>query len=375
MAYSRKSLTLTLPFPVLLASLLFAIAFQRTPTQCGLVDVRVDSTVTDQQLLGCGVGFADNTLWNLDRSDGRADATYSRQTTGRGTTVYVVDTGVDSSHQEFANRVVEGIDLIGPQRCGNGADSATRPCPQSNEFLAFATHGTAVASVIAGNTAGVAPEASVVSVRTISMQSGGSELWIRALDEILAHAPEGTSIVNMSGAIGLATATDSGLDAFELKMRRMIDGVGGKRFLFVTVAGNSGVCSASNDVFLYPGTVGQILDGLITVGGIARDGNVWSGSCYGRGVDILAPAERILTASISAPNRYLGTIEMNGLRDCASGTSYAAAYVSGIAARMLEQNPRLTPGEIERTMKANAVDGVAVLVEAAPPAVRRRTVR
>lgn len=325
------------------------------------MDVRVDSTVTDQLLLGCGPGFADNTLWNLDRSDGKIDHLYSRQTTGRGVTVFIVDTGLDATHQEFAGKFVDAIDLIGEP---------------NNDVLAFATHGTAVASVIAGKTAGVAPDAQIVSIRTIAMNStSGSTLWIRALDAILAHAPANqTSIVNMSGAISFATASDPGREEFERKMRRMIDGVEGKRFLFVTVAGNSGVCSASNDVFIYPGTAGEVIDGLITVGGIARDGSVWSRSCAGRGVDIYAPAERILTASISAPDRYLGTVEMNGTRDASSGTSYAAAYVSGIAARMLEQDPRLTPGEIERTMKANAIDGAAVLVEAAP-SVRRRTVR
>ena len=344
-----------------LATLLAALAFQRTPTQCGLVDVRVDSTVTDQRLLGCGTGFTDNTLWNLDRSDGSIDHLYSRQTTGRGATVYVVDVGVDATHQEFAGKFVASIDLVGEP---------------NNDVLAFATHGTAVASVIAGRTAGVAPDASIVSVRTIAMNStSGSTLWIRALDAILAHAPANqTSVVNMSGAISLATASDPGREEFERKMRRMIDGVDGKRFLFVTVAGNSGVCSENNDVFIYPATEGAVIDGLITVGGIARDGKVWSRSCAGRGVDIYAPAERILTASISAPDRYLGTVEMDGTRDASSGTSYAAAYVSGIAARMLEQNPLLTPGEIERKMKANAIDGAAVLIESAPPS-RRRTIR
>jgi subtilisin family serine protease len=363
---------------VLLITLLAAIAFHRTPTQCALVDVIVDATVTDQQLIGCGESFTDKTLWNLDRSDGVEDGVFARRTTGRGSVVYVIDTGVDASHQEFAGRHIDGIDILGPQKCGDGLDDATHPCPYHDEFLAFATHGTAVASVIAGNTAGVAPDASLVSVRAFAMNANsGSEPFIRALDAILEHAQRAsirTAIVNMSGAITLATANDPYREEFERKMRRMIDGASGTRFLFVTVAGNAGVCSGNNDVFIYPGTAGQTIDGLITVGGIARDGGVWSRSCYGRGVEILAPAERILTASISAPDHYLGTVMMGGVRDAASGTSYATAYVSGIAARMLEENPDWTPADIERMIKAKAVDGVAVLIEAAPPA-RRRTVR
>jgi hypothetical protein len=88
------------------------------------------------------------------------------------------------------------------------------------------------------------------------------------------------------------------------------------------------------------------------------------GSCIGPAVDIRAPAETIRCASISGHDRYRGSL---GTRDMSSGTSYAAPYVSGIAARMLEADPNLTPIEIERRIKANASGGVAVLVDVHAP--------
>ena len=312
----------------------------------------------------------------------------------------MIDVGVEASHDEFrrddgTSSVIAGLDPIvemtsspPPKNCPE--DSATHPCWDDVTVGVFA-HGTAVASVVAGRNAGVAPGASIVSVRVSAIRDTSTPtaaIWLRALDDIVQHAaaqPFQTAIVNMSASPGVA-ATDASWPELERKMKQMIDGVGGKRFLFVAAAGNSGQCTAQNDVLYYPAAAGASIDGLITVGGVDRKYGFWSGSCGGAAVDVLAPAESLLCASVTAHDHYRDTIAQSkgAVQDVASGTSYAAPYVAGLAARMLEADPTLTPVELEQRIKATASQAIGdglpgggrlpVLREApAPP--RRRAVR
>ena len=153
----------------------------------------------------------------------------------------------------------------------------------------------------------------------------------------------------------------------------------GKRFFFTAAAGNylDGIgnqCGADNDVNIYPGLLGASIDGLVTVGGIDQQNAIWSSSCVGPHVEVLAPATGLLTASIFETDTYRYKPER-----LSSGTSWAAPYVAGMAARLLEMNPHLTPEEIEDTLAASPsrVDGlpVAVRLESQPAEGRRRSVR
>ena len=380
------------------ATLAVAAQPERVSTRCATRDVAVSATVTDRELVGCGESFSDNVLWNLDRADDILDAFATRTTRGKGAVVYIVDTGVEASHDEFqrdgGTNVIAGLDPVvetsaSGSTCG---DSAVHPCWFA-AVLPILTHGTAVASVVAGKTTGIAPDALLVSVRVIgSVQSSATPeaIWLRAMDDIIHHAfdpatpPFRTAIVNMSASPGFPSATDPSWLKLQEKMKLMIDGVdadgradpNGKRFLFVSAAGNNdpnpktSQCTPTGDVRFYPAAAGGMIDGYITVGGTDRQNATWAGSCVGPAVDVYAPAEAILCASISDHNRYRGTA---GTTDMSSGTSYAAPYVSGIAARMLEADPTLSPVEIERRIKDTASAGIAVMVDFAGP--RRRAAR
>lgn len=142
--------------------------------------------------------IVDNRLWHLDRIDQQyPDPTneYRYCKTGQGVTVYVLDTGVNAAHQEFApaqgqpsrvllgyNSTVEetynedGHDGPDPDTDGDGMP-ANDPCfgfalpkiypeEQRDLELVGAGHGTAVAALVGGNRTGVAKDATIVPIKT-----------------------------------------------------------------------------------------------------------------------------------------------------------------------------------------------------------------
>jgi len=223
-------------------------------------------------------------------------------------------------------------------------------------------HGTSVASIAAGSNIGVAPQASIVSIRVMNESAlATTRTYLEGLNAVIKHAwdpstpPFHTAVVNISGwvlerLLGNSDPKPVPFAAVAQRMRDMINGVdaegrpdpNGKRFFFV-VAGNNvdNGCGRAGVVDRFPATLGRSTDGLITVGGMTADNNWWSGACRG-GVEILAPSHGIFSASITANDHYRGT--RPNLR---SGTSFGAPVISGLAALLLSENPNLTPQELE----------------------------
>ena len=142
-------------------------------THCRELEVPLDATHSVARLAGCGEESSANLLWHLDRIDqldGRLDGMYHRRHAGAGSVVYVMDTGVLASHTEFASpagsRVIAGFDLTESVPVGNSTcqseNKATHPCYANYNELPGASHGTSVASLVAGQTVGVATEAMIV---------------------------------------------------------------------------------------------------------------------------------------------------------------------------------------------------------------------
>jgi subtilisin family serine protease len=349
-------------------------------TRCVESEVTLDGTHTVARLERCGDDVADPLLWHLDRIDqigSTLDGRFDRRNGGTGSVIYVMDTGVKASHREFVtatgSRVIAGYDAtgsvtIGRSRC-TSTDRATAPCFDGFEELPSASHGTSVASVAAGRNVGVAPDAMLVSIRVMNERGlATTRTYLEGLDAIIAHAwaPSSpnfrTAVVNISGWVleRLDTKFQSAekpvpYAAVEQKMRQMVDGVDaagrpdsdGKRFLFVVAANNTdGGCGPSGVVDRFPALLGPSIDGLITVGGMTAANTTWSGSCRG-GVEVLAPAQSIFSATITADDHYRG--RRPNLR---SGTSFAAPIIAGIAARLLADRPDLTPQQLEAWISA-----------------------
>jgi len=348
-------------------------------THCSESEVAIDATHNVARLDRCGADAEGELLWYLDRIDqigGVLDGAFDRTSGGAGSVIYVMDTGVMASHGEFAraggSRVIAGIDTtssvdIGRSRCTSG-NKATAPCFEGFEELSSASHGTSVASIAAGNHIGVAPGASIVSVRIMNERGlATTRTYLDGLDGIIKHAwnPSTpafrTAVVNISGWVleRLAGTSQSGpvvsYAAVEKKIRDMIGGVdangnpdpNGKRFFFVVAANNvDGGCGSSGVIDRFPATLGTAINGVITVGGMTASNTAWNGSCRG-GVEVLAPAQSIFSATITGPQDYRGRRPFQR-----SGTSFAAPIISGIAARLLGERPDLTPQQLESWIEA-----------------------
>jgi len=367
------------------ASFLFAVTLSAAAaepdvvsTHCRETEVPLDETHTVARLGDCGDPAAADLLWHLDRidqTDASLDGLYHHRRGGAGSVVYVMDTGVMASHDEFATpfgpRVIAGFDAaqsvtIGASHC-TSANKALAPCYQNFGELTGASHGTSVASLVAGAHVGVAPEASIVSIRVMNEGAlATTRTYLDGLNAIVRHAwdpatpPFRTAVVNISGWVlerlqGSPDASPVPFAAVEKKIREMVAGVdangkpdpNGKKFLFV-VAGNNidNGCGRGGLVDRFPAVLGRSIDGVITVGGMTAENSWWPGACRG-GVEILAPSEGVFSATITAKDEYRGT--KPNLR---SGTSFAAPIISGIAARLLSERPTLTPAELEARIVA-----------------------
>ena len=372
-----------IPF-LLLTCALSAQPVDHAVTRCTMTPVPLSFSASDWLIERCARDIETNEIWQLDRSDsvdGDLNGQAVRRTTGRGSLVYVVDTGILQRHSEFQRE--DGSDNVLGGFDANTASGNQSPCPNSDFALdpCYAGpssrlrhgHGTAVASTVAGRTIGIAPDTTLYATAVYPTFPGVREMtmWHTALDHIVGHAWDPATPAFETAVVTISVpATPLPNDPLYLalveKVRRMTVGVdasgnedpNGKKFLFTVAAGNFNprfdLCHT------FPAILGKQLDGVVAVGGITRENVWWSGSCRNEDVvEIVAPAEMPVLASISGTDRFMRELAI-------SGTSFAAPYVAGIAARLLEVDPSRTPAELEALLKASpsraADSGLAVPV-------------
>lgn len=219
--------------------------------------------------------------------------------TGKGAVVAVIDSGFNVLHPELSGKV------IGQLRMRDGSTDVTST---SN------MHGTAVASVIAGNTVGVAPDARLL-ILNAAMDNGtnGAGLVAEAIDYAREwRSPDGerVSIINMSfGSIG-------GLSVMRNAIKRAVaDGI-----LCVVAAGNSGDGDPETDEIAYPAFWPEV----VSVGALNDDLTLQRTSNTNNEIDITAPGLNVKAAYHTGG--YFNFF----------GTSCAAPVVSGAAALIYE---------------------------------------
>jgi Tol biopolymer transport system component len=272
-----------------------------------------------------GASVQNSPTWGLDRIDQRSlplNAAYSYANSGAGVNVYVVDGGIRYTHSEFGGRAALAYDYVAG---GTGMDCNG--------------HGTHVAGIIGGATYGVAKSAKLWSVRVLDCANQGTAARIIAGIDWVTGNHVKPAVANLSFFTGSANAT------IDTAVRNLI------------AAGVTSVAAAGNltrDADLHsPARVRE----AITVAAIDQNDNQATFSNYGAGVDIYAPGVDIVSATSSSDTATAPR----------TGTSSAAPFVVGMAARYLSGNRQATPASVAQAITRNATPGKVGNIGAGSP--------
>ena len=275
-------------------------------------DARVATVEQDQMMYANAT--QSNAPWGLDRIDDRSglDGTYVYNETGSGVTVFVLDTGIRTGHNDFGGRAYAAFDAISDGRNGQDCNG----------------HGTHVAGTVGGSTYGVAKGATLAAVRVLGCSGGGSNSGVIAGVDFVAQSSQRPAVANMSLGGGRSSALDSA-----------VRGAVQAGVTFVVAAGNENqnACNVS------PARESSAL----TVGATTTSDRRSSFSNYGSCVDLMAPGSNIASAWYTS----------NSATNTISGTSMAAPHVAGAAALVLGGSPSASPAAVENALEGSATTG------------------
>lgn len=254
--------------------------------------------------------------WGLDRVDQRAlplDKSYTYSTKASNVHAYIIDTGINLTHNDFGGRATSGHDFV-------DNDTDATDCNG---------HGTHVAGTVGGTAHGVAKGVNLVAVRVLDCKGSGTfEQVIAGIDWVTANAVK-PAVANMS----LGGSADQAVDVAVSKS--IASGV-----TYGIAAGNSNA-NACNDS---PARVPE----AITVGATTLTDRRASYSNFGTCVDIFAPGSNI-TSDWMGSKTATNTI---------SGTSMATPHVVGASALYLADNPSAKPAQVRDALVSAGTTGV-----------------
>jgi subtilisin family serine protease len=249
-----------------------------------------------------------------------------RLATGKGVRVAVVDTGVDFDHPDLRGRVVKAQNFV--DRVGD-------------RNFTTDVHGTAVAGLIAATAGngvgivGVAPEAEIYALKACWQQPPGAREAVcnsytlaKAVDFAIG---QGVQVLNFS----LAGPPDPLLG-------RLIGQALSRGIVVVAADGGGASKTSGGSAADFPASY----QGVLGVQG--------SNDLQGELVRPAAAAHGGGRPALAAPSVDILTTAPQGHYDLFSGSSLAAAEVSGVAALMLERNPKLTPPQLAAILHKTA---------------------
>jgi len=255
--------------------------------------------------------------WGLDRIDQRKKNQIDNifkpmsKTGGNGVDVYVIDTGIRTSHEEFEGRAKPKLETFEgvPKDCTNTKD---RDCAADTHG-----HGTFCAAIVGGRKSGVAKKATLHAVKVHDGTSGTSKNLHVAFDWLLSrNLPTASTILSVSLSLGSPSSK-------VFSIRSAIEEANDRGINAVLAAGNHGELGYYS---CWPGHTAAII-----VVAMDRQDKGWEDNA--KIYDIYAPGVRVRSAWIRWGNL--------GLSDTASGTfdgtSAAAPHVAGAAALLLAE--------------------------------------
>lgn len=249
-----------------------------------------------------------NAPWGLDRINQRQlplDGNFEYNYDGSGINVYVIDSGIRTTHEQFTGRAVNVFSVF---------DDGGYDCNG---------HGTHVAGIVGGVTYGVAKNVNIRGVKVLDCAGEGSTSDVVSGMNYVTQNHESPAVASMSiGGSGSRTID-------EAVSRIKASGVP-----CIVAAGNENDDACDYSPSRSPN--------VFSVGATTREDRRASFSNYGECVRIFAPGVGIESASHTSDT---ATAIM-------SGTSMAAPFVSGVASFLLQKNPTLTPDGVMDSLQA-----------------------
>ncbi len=268
--------------------------------------------------------------WGLDRIDQRPpalDGLYRYAGDGAGIHVFVIDTGIRSTHVDLGGRVDTAVafstvdDGLGTEDC-NG-------------------RGTGVADVIGGTLYGVAKGVTLHPVRVAGCAGTAAALdaaaavdWVT--DTVLAHR-KGNPAARWRAVIDLSLSFPGTATTLNQAISRALEA----DIVVVAAAGDQGAdrCQLLQPVLS--------VAGVIVVGAMGESGGRAPSSNLGSCLDLFAPGVDIPAAAAAGDSSQA----------LLSGTAAAAAHVAGAAALYLGAYPDATPDDVGRALTSYATTG------------------
>jgi hypothetical protein len=267
--------------------------------------------------------------WGLDRIDQRnfpLNNTFNYPTGGAAVHIYIIDTGLLTTHNDFTGRVGLSSNHITP----TGGTPAWTDCNG---------HGTHVAGTAGGTIYGILKTATIHAVRVLDCGGFGTTTSVvNGINWVIANAVQ-PAVSNMSIGGGISTTLDNATNAM------------------VAAGVVSAVAAGNNNTNACNGSPARAVN-AITVGatgdypsGTPSD-NRSSFSNFGTCLDIFAPGSGITSDWIGAP--------LNSNTNTISGTSMASPHVAGAAALYRSFNPTHTATQVANALTTNATMNVVV---------------
>lgn len=229
------------------------------------------------------------------------------------TLLAIVDTGIDYNHPDLKGRVNKGYDFI-----NNDEDAM--------DDQGHGTHCAGIAAASANDgigIAGLAPNVSLLAVKVLSAQGGGSNESVAS--GIVYAADKGAHIISLSLGGGYPSKA----------IQDAVNYANNKGSLVIAAMGNSG-----NESKSYPAAC----EGVMAIGATDINDNRASFSQYGSWISVGAPGKDILS-----------TIP-GGKYAVYSGTSMATPYAAGLASLVKSQFPSMTAQQIKAKIESTSTD-------------------
>lgn len=284
----------------------------------------------------------DSQQWAADKID--LPEAWTIETGSANVVVGIIDTGIAGDHPDLVNRIDKSL-------CCDFSSGSAVMTPNPTDISTMC-HGTQMAGIIGAEAnngigiSGVCQNVTLVSLKVADFnletrqKSGGHASHVMLA--VNYAAANGIDILNFS--MGWTTyedeTTESNFEHFDYALQTVISQYPG---LFVCATGEHGFNNDTNGIEDMPSNMR--LSNLISVGASTSTDGRWYNSNYGKVmVDIFAPGVDIYSTFYTTDHYGWSLV---------TGTSPAAAYVTGVAALLLSAHPDLTPYELKMTIQYN----------------------